>query len=76
MPKPKYASRREFLLRATPVEYDDQWSRRELVREAVESAELEGQEIETEDCPDLYELVTLGLEASWYPFPPDEGEDA
>jgi hypothetical protein len=71
MPRPKYASRREFLLRAPQCEYDDQWSRRELVREAVEC------ELEVEDSePDLYELVTLGLEPSWFPFAPDEGEDA
>jgi hypothetical protein len=86
MTKPKYASRREFLLRASQSEYDDQWSECELVREAVECDELEVErgsrwdEEETDEADEYLELcelvVTFGLEPSWFPFAPDEGEDA
>jgi hypothetical protein len=85
MTKPKYASRREFLLRASQSEYDDQWSECELVREAVECDELEvdgffdpdEETDEADEYPELCDLVVgFGLEPSWFPFAPDEGEDA
>lgn len=74
MLKPKYGSRRDFLLNASQDEYDAQWARDELRREREQFRSQEEIEEAFEACEiDTYEAIMASINLSgWYPFSESE----